>query len=122
MRKLCTAAGCRQVVECDSPDDKPRCPKHQHKKHMLEHQTDDNGRYIYHTSQWKRLRLQKLAQNPMCEHCEIEGRAVAAVMVDHVKEISDGGDAYDIGNLQSLCYRHHAIKTGRERKRRNNNT
>lgn len=47
-----------------------------------------------------------------------EGRTEPAVIVDHVKEIADGGDPYDWDNLQSLCLPCHNRKTAAERRRR----
>ena len=42
--------------------------------------------------------------------------------VDHIIEIEDGGEIWDIGNLQSLCKRHHIIKTNLEKQNRKNKT
>lgn len=118
MKKLCTYPSCRTVVDV-MHDDSPRCSKHQHKKQVQQHQVDESGKYIYHTPRWRRLRLQKLSHEPLCEHCKMEGVYKTADMVDHIKEISDGGEPYDINNLQSLCHKHHSKKTGKERKKRN---
>ena len=38
----------------------------------------------------------------------------AADEVDHIKPIAEGGDHYDLGNLQSICRPCHAAKTARE--------
>jgi 5-methylcytosine-specific restriction endonuclease McrA len=68
---------------------------------------------------WKRCRKAKLMLNPFCEHCEKYGIAKLAQVVDHIVEIEDGGEVYDLNNLQSLCNAHHNTKTGEEKKKRN---
>jgi len=52
---------------------------------------------------------------PLCRHCKREGRITAAVDVDHIVARRDGGSD-DHDNLQSLCKRHHSIKTRAEMK------
>lgn len=51
--------------------------------------------------------------NPLCVHCELEGRARAAHQVDHKVRLEDGG-ADDESNFQSLCLDHHKAKTAAE--------
>ena len=66
----------------------------------------------YNTRTWQRLRLAKLATNPLCYACELRGRAVQAVAVDHVKAIKAGGDPFPpLDGLTSLCERCHNEKT-----------
>jgi len=73
---------------------------------------------IYNSSAWKKIRKLKLSLNPLCELCSASGRITAAAMVDHVKEIKDGGKVYDLDNLQALCWPCHAAKTARARANR----
>lgn len=119
-KKLCTAAGCRTVVDHNNDGSSPRCNKHQRKTYTptteerqrkYEHHYDEQGRNLYHTTRWKKLRAAKVAINPICEHCETLGIARSVEEVDHIIEIEDGGTFWDISNLQSLCRRHHKIKT-----------
>lgn len=70
---------------------------------------------IYGTGRWRKLRDYKAKLNPLCESCLDVGRAVPMVIVDHIKEIKDGGQAFDITNLRSLCRRCHASKTVKAR-------
>ncbi len=66
----------------------------------------------YNTKTWRRLRLAKLASNPICYACELRGRAIPAVAVDHVKAIKAGGDPFpSLDGLMSLCDRCHNEKT-----------
>ena len=66
---------------------------------------------FYLTVRWRRFRNWYLAQHPLCEMCEREGRQTIATMVDHVTEIKDGGALTDEENAQSLCSKCHAMKT-----------
>jgi 5-methylcytosine-specific restriction protein A len=43
-----------------------------------------------------------------------DDRLTEAKEVDHIKPISEGGEAFDIGNLQSLCVSCHAKKSAKE--------
>ncbi len=71
---------------------------------------------------WRRLRLVKLARDPLCEHCEARGQVTPAVEVDHVRRFRrrDGSIDHrlrlDMKNLQSLCTPCHAAKSDAERR------
>ena len=68
------------------------------------------AKWPYFTSTWQRLRLAKLAQDPLCEYCG-PGRITEAVHVDHRKSISQGGDPWDWDNLASACESCHNSKS-----------
>ncbi|WP_269112462.1 HNH endonuclease [Burkholderia thailandensis] len=55
----------------------------------------------------------------MCVACQARGMTIAAVVVDHVVPIKDGGARFDWVNLQSLCVSCHNRKTATETARRN---
>ena len=59
-------------------------------------------------SVWERTRRAYLNEYPLCEYplCK-----AIADDVDHIVELSDGGDPLDWANLQALCVVHHAAKT-----------
>jgi 5-methylcytosine-specific restriction protein A len=68
--------------------------------------TDDRQRFrlFYLSTDWQKLRLFKLANNPLCEQCEREGRITPARAVDHVIPLAvDWSLRLDYDNLQSLC-------------------
>ena len=66
----------------------------------------------YSTARWQRLRLAKLAREPLCYACQLRGDTRPAVAVDHVVAISAGGPAFpDFDGLMSLCERCHNEKT-----------
>jgi 5-methylcytosine-specific restriction enzyme A len=67
---------------------------------------------------WQRLRLAVLDREPFCRICEADGRTEAAVLVDHIVPIEDGGERLDESNLQPLCRLCHGNKTAADLSRR----
>jgi 5-methylcytosine-specific restriction enzyme A len=66
----------------------------------------------YNTSAWRKLRLSKLAQKPLCEPCDVRGDITLANAVDHVTPINAGGDPFPpLDGLMSMCERCHNEKT-----------
>lgn len=57
---------------------------------------------------WQRVRLAKLARDPLCEDCAEAGRVVQATEVDH-----RDGDVWNLAerNLRALCKPCHSRKT-----------
>lgn len=85
----CTFPGCRALISGKGS----RCPEH-----------DDS---IYGLRVWRNLRDSYIRDHP---YCEAPGCRAPATDVDHKIARRDGGlDTYS--NLQSLCHRHHSIKT-----------
>ena len=72
---------------------------------------------LYASARWKKKTIVHLSEHPLCVDClQEQGRAVEAREVDHIIPISKGGAELDDDNLQSLCKRHHGIKTYNENK------
>jgi len=71
---------------------------------------------FYQRKAWKSIRLLQLQIEPLCRHCRLNGKLIAASVVDHVVPITDGGAELDQANLQSLCKECHNAKTRRENK------
>lgn len=70
------------------------------------------AKWPYNTSQWAALRQVKLAAQPLCYACELRGKVVMAMAVDHIKPISKGGDPFPpLSGLTGLCQRCHNEKT-----------
>lgn len=68
----------------------------------------------YSTQRWKRLRLSKLTEQPLCEHCNAGGLLVFASVVDHIRPVKHGGDPFPaLDGLTSLCPSCHSAKTAR---------
>lgn len=60
---------------------------------------------IYQSREWRRFRLDFLAENPFCK-CKRP-----ATVVDHIKPIREGGEIWDLSNLQAMCKYCHNRKT-----------
>jgi hypothetical protein len=71
----------------------------------------------YGTPEWERLRARKLVTTILCEPCQAGGRVVVANVVDHIRPINAGGDAFPtLDGLMSMCRDCHNRKTQGERK------
>lgn len=61
---------------------------------------------------WQRLRLQVLAEEPLCRFCAEQGKVTAATEVDHIVPIRLRPDLrLERSNLRSLCKPHHDALT-----------
>lgn len=118
----CRHIGCGKLVEYG----KAYCPEHQAAADERKRDTTriyDDKRpeaKFYKGTRWQKLRRMFLAKHPLCEVCLREGRIEPAKIVDHIKEITDGGARYDEDNLQALCLSCHNTKTAEQKKFRNN--
>lgn len=108
--KYCIVFPCKNLADPGSS----YCQEH--KPAAALKQTDK----FYLSTRWRRFRDWYLANHPLCEQCEREGRIARADLVDHVIELRDGGSRLDESNAQALCWKCHAIKTQNELKRRKN--
>lgn len=91
-----------------------RCPKctKQYDKQIRNKVSKD----IYNSRRWKEVRAAILVRDAArCVQCDSKDNLV----VDHIKELVDGGDAYDLNNLETLCKKCHNIKTHEEKRKRN---
>lgn len=128
MRKVCSFGGCNRIVDVAPNQTKtPRCDKHPlsySPKKVYEHH-HHQGKHIYSSARWRNLRNQFIKHNPLCAHCKVDDIITPGDMVDHIVEIEDGGEIWDVDNLQTLCNSCHNKKTGNEvkkrRRRKNNN-
>lgn len=116
MRKQCSFGGCNNIALTDTYRCKDHSVSYTPKKRYEHHY--HQGKHIYSSARWVNLRKQFIRHNPLCAHCEAQGILTPAVLVDHIKEIKDGGAVYDVSNLQSLCNACHNTKTGKESKKR----
>lgn len=78
-----------------------------------ERRTTDNYRF-YNSRAWRRESRRFRIEFPLCAECLIEGLTMPGDCVDHIDPIESGGSKWDWDNFQTLCNRHHAIKSGRE--------
>lgn len=115
--RVCTYPGCKTIVS----DGSSRCCHHVLPERTPKRQYDHhyhNGKNIYKTSQWRKLRESHLRREPCCVMCAQYDIVTPATVVDHIVEIKDQGDPFDPNNLQSLCAACHNKKTGKEARKR----
>lgn len=102
--------GCTELVDVGS-----YCEKH--KKAVIRY-TDEHRQTAAersYDSRWRKAREGYLKAHPLCVHCLKENQYTPATVVDHI--IPHKGDKklfWDRNNWQSLCKRHHDIKTASE--------
>lgn len=116
MRKQCSVGGCNNIAVTNTN----RCEKHPvtyAPKKQYDHHFH-NGKNIYSSARWTKLSKQFRKHNPLCAHCLLLGVYTPTYHVDHIVEIEDGGEIWDIDNMQSLCLPCHNTKTGNSAKNR----
>ena len=98
----------------------PTLPKGKQRPWMPKKQTHmrevDNASF-YNSRRWRSISKTFRKRNPLCAQCSRDGNGpTPAQCVDHIKPTSQYGMgvATDIKNLQALCLKCHAIKSGRE--------
>ena len=70
---------------------------------------------LYHTKQWKALRLSVLRDEPLCRECRLGGKIEVAKVCDHVRPVRLGGEMWERSNLQPLCLSCHQRKSQSEK-------
>lgn len=86
--------------------------REQKKKRLLNDPQEKERHDFYTSKRWRRLRQLQLNTEPLCRECGAPGR-----VVDHIQQISRGGERYDQDNLQTLCDSCHNKKRLEESKR-----
>ena len=68
---------------------------------------------IYNTHSWRKLRLQQLREQPLCEYCLQNNTLTPATQVDHAIPVYEKDDPLllDSTNLLSTCARCHQLIT-----------
>lgn len=83
------------------------------KKQKIRRVNRESRQKIYQSAEWKKLRLAKLQQDPLCELCLSKGIVTEAVDVHHIDSFTkyDGTKklalAYNYANLLALCKQCH---------------
>ena len=74
----------------------------------------------YNTRRWQRKRAEILARDNhlcQCTDCKESGRITIAGVVDHIKQVTRGGEFYENSNLKSMAVSCHQRKSAKERRR-----
>ena len=72
------------------------------------------GKEVYRTRAWRAVRLAVLRRARWkCQRCGKHGR----LEVHHKRALADGGDPYDLGNLEAVCRGCHFEETGKRNRK-----
>jgi 5-methylcytosine-specific restriction enzyme A len=81
--------------------------------------TDKEEQAFYNSTAWRKFRLIKLANDPLCEPCKARGVLVAANIVHHKKSVkTDPHLRLDMDNTESICKPCHSRLHAIEQKRK----
>lgn len=98
------------------------CPRCKPKRDSEYNKTKRNTKVydeVYNTSRWKELRELVIKRDKgLCQHCFKKNRIEKGIIIDHIIEISDGGDKWSLDNLELICRACSNIKTSIEREKR----
>jgi 5-methylcytosine-specific restriction enzyme A len=98
----------------------PNLPTASKKTWIAENKGNHSGRIrtefdkFYHTTAWRKARKAYITAHPLCEECSRHGKITPGTTIDHIVSIKSGGAKLDYSNLQTLCDRCHASKSGKE--------
>lgn len=108
-RKICNKHGIYTGSYCKE------C-KAERDKHYNKATRDAEATKFYNSTQWKKVRDEMMRRSGgVCAMC---GGVSKRMIVDHIKEIKDGGCKLCYENLQVLCNSCHNKKTADESKKR----
>lgn len=65
------------------------------------------NKQVYNTKRWAITRRRKLTLDPTCQRC---GNQLAD-HVHHITDLQQGGDPWNLDNLESLCHSCHSAET-----------
>lgn len=93
---------------------KPRPQAERERKRALD-QRRGSARQRGYDRDWEQVRLQVLADEPLCRFCVEAGRVTAATVVDHIQTIAERPDLrLERSNLRGLCAPCHNARTARD--------
>ena len=103
LKRPCRMFGCAALTDREDG----YCEAHKGAGHRLYKlsRTDTGEQKLYQSARWRKLRAEKLAENPFCEACARAkpARITAATIVHHREPLKRGGDPYEWDNLESIC-------------------
>jgi len=106
-RKICNKHGIYEGSRC------PECKALSNKTYDKTNRNTEHAKF-YSSAKWKRVRKQVMMRDGgLCVKC-----GEIANVVDHIKEINDGGCKLCYDNLESLCHLCHNRKSKEEKKKR----
>ena len=70
---------------------------------------------FYNSRTWRKFSKDYKRLHPVCE---LQDCTQPSYYTDHIRPISEGGDKFDYNNLQALCKKCNASKTGGQSKKK----
>jgi len=105
----------RPCGRCKQLHNQKRCPICEPERRKQSASRREQEHLHLYSTDWKKLRLMILMEQPLCVECKSHGRLTPASVIDHVTpHKGDMALFYDRSNLQSLCTSCHSAKTARE--------
>lgn len=111
--KQCAESGCPELI----PDEPgvSRCLEHTGERNREIRRVGKWGKEQRRTRRWKNLREEVFERDDWtCQVCFHWGK-----IADHIVAVEDGGEMFDLLNLQTLCQVCHGKKTKKEVESRN---
>lgn len=84
----------KPCIVCGEPGETTRCPEHTRPDTRPRDRVTRNN-----NARWKNLSRRLRRQQPFCSNCG----TTTDLTVDHITPLADGGDPYDLDNLDVLC-------------------
>ena len=106
--KPCRYPGCPKLVETRYCEEHAKQVASDYEKY----DRDPKVRARY-SGAWKKIRSRFIAEHPLCELCQRQGRITCANEVHHILPLSRGG-THRQDNLMSLCTSCHSSITAKD--------
>jgi 5-methylcytosine-specific restriction enzyme A len=109
-KKICCYAGCGTLTYARY------CSRHAKPEYTRSPDYRGSAASRGYDAKWNKLRNIYIMHNPLCVHCEAQGKTKAAQDIDHRLPFQGIDDPLrlDWDNLQSLCRQCHSRKTARD--------
>lgn len=95
-----------------TPCSYPSCPQLTHSRYCAEHAKIAERNYRKYERdpeidkrygrEWRKVRARYVAEHPLCEQCQKDGRLTPTQEVHHILPLEHGG-THDEANLRALC-------------------
>lgn len=107
-KRPCNERGCKQLAtETYCTYHKQQRTAELETKRAEERQVKEPWRWIYSTQAWHRAKRAAKVRDGWC--CKATGcTETERLTVHHLIPLSQGGAPFDLDNLITLCYKHHA--------------
>lgn len=117
--RFCSWPGCSELCRdgyCDKH--RPLIEKKRADEKARYQKSRPSARRAGYDADWQRCRSSYLARHPLCEMCLAKGEVKPAVLVHHIRPLSEGGSRLDTANLAAVCTACHEAIHGPDRWRR----